>query len=81
VSGSGPRTRVRRLWLLHLSPDPVHASPLREPLPDTIMPQMQQEYLPATHKLVKALTMDLPWKCFQALGSQDVLGLERCRLE
>ena len=28
----GPRTRVRRLWLLHLSPDQVHASPSREPL-------------------------------------------------
>ena len=28
----GPRTRVPRLWLLQLSPDPVHAFPLREPL-------------------------------------------------
>lgn len=31
----GPRTRVRRLWLLHLSPDPIHASPSREPLSST----------------------------------------------
>ncbi len=29
---SGPRTRVPRLWLLHLSPDQVHGSPSREPL-------------------------------------------------
>jgi len=34
LSGSGPRTRVRRLWLLQLSPDQIHASPLREPLRD-----------------------------------------------
>lgn len=35
LSARGPRTRVPRLWLLHLSPDQVHGSPSREPLPDS----------------------------------------------
>src|SRR5438067_1478102 len=34
LSIRGPRTRVRRLWLLRLRPDPFHASPSRGPLID-----------------------------------------------
>jgi len=63
VSKSGPRTRVRRLWLLHLSPDPIHASPLREPLSDTYGTYL---HLPAATKLVKALSLYLALNCYPA---------------
>jgi len=34
--GGSPRTRVPRLWLLQLRPDPVHGSPSRGPPPDGV---------------------------------------------